>query len=103
MGPEQGLSHKEHEMEELRLITLQEALTPYELIRAELACGIPEAPRVIKGEGVFHYGWQLGRGKRKARRPPPSTPPSLPEWPARQAKRLQPQAEFQGSKEKSQR
>ena len=56
MGPEQGLSHKEHEMEELRLITLQEALTPYELIRAELACGIPEAPRVIKGEGVSHYG-----------------------------------------------
>ena len=43
-------------MEELRLITLQEALTPYELIRAELACGIPEAPRVIKGEGVSHYG-----------------------------------------------
>ena len=71
MGPEQGLSHKEQEMEELRLITLQEALTPYELIRAELACGIPEAPRVIKGEGVSHYGWQLGRGKRKARHAPP--------------------------------
>ena len=57
-------------MEELRLITLQEALTPNELIRAELACGIPEVPRVIKGEGVSHYGWQLGRGKRKASPPP---------------------------------
>ena len=89
-------------MEELRLITLQEALTPNELIRAELACGIPEVPRVIKGEGVSHYGWQLGRGKRKASPlPPPSTPPSLPEWPAQQAKCLQPQAEFQGSKEQS--